>query len=265
MHWLKTYPTLLKAYYARSIEYRGQIIIWILSSVLPLIMLMVWLTIAGQQGAPIGGYDAVGFISYYLMVTLFRRLTGVWLIWDMDHDIREGALSPQLLKPLHPVHYMFANALAGKPIQLIIVLPPIALASILFGAHYDLSLLSLVMAALALFGGMVIEFLVQVIIGTTAFWITQATAVAELWFWIRSLLSGWVIPLALFPAALIGPLNWLPFRYTLSFPIEIVLGRLSIDQIVFGFGVEAMWIAIFFFVFQHLWRRGLKLYGAVGA
>ena len=67
----------------------------------------------------------------------------------------------------------------GKPIQLIIVLPPVALASILFGAHYDLSVLSIVLVLLAAFCGMVIEFLVQVIIGTTAFWITQATAVAD--------------------------------------------------------------------------------------
>jgi ABC-2 type transport system permease protein len=265
MTWLKTYPTLLKAYYARSIEYRGQIIIWILSSVLPLIMLMVWLTIAGQQGAPIGGYDAAGFISYYLMVTLFRRITGVWIIWDMDNDIREGALSPLLLKPLNPMHYHFAAVIAGKPLQTLIVLPPIAVASILLGAHYDLSLLSLLCVSIALCGGMMIEFLVQAIIGTFAFWITQATAVAELWFWIRSLLSGWVIPLALFPAALIGPLTVLPFRYTLSFPIEIILGRLPIDQIALGFGIELFWIAVFFLAFRWLWRRGLKLYGAVGA
>lgn len=265
MRWLKTYPTLLKAYYARSIEYRGQMIIWILSSVLPLIMLMVWLSIQGQQGAPIGGYDAAGFISYYLMVTLFRRITGVWLIWDMDINIREGALSQQLLKPLHPIHYLFTETVAAKPIQFIMVLPPIVVASILFGAHYDLSLLSLLFVLIALFGGMVIEFLVQAIIGTLAFWITQATAIAELWFWIRSILSGWVIPLALFPAALIGPLNLMPFRYTLSFPIEIILGRLPIDQIAFGFGIELFWIAVFFIAFRFLWSRGLKLYGAVGA
>src|SRR5450759_3345683 len=158
------------------------------------------------------------------MVTLFRRITGVWIIWDMDNDIREGALSPLLLKPLNPMHYHFAAVIAGKPLQTLIVLPPIAVASILLGAHYDLSLLSLLCVSIALCGGMMIEFLVQAIIGTFAFWITQATAVAELWFWIRSLLSGWVIPLALFPAALIGPLTVLPFRYTLSFPIEIILG-----------------------------------------
>src|SRR5512141_194996 len=115
MNWLKTYPTLLKAYYARAIEYRGQIIIWILSSILPLIMMMVWLTVSAEQGGSIGGYDAVGFISYYLMVVLFRRLTGVWIIWDMDHDIREGALSAQLLKPLNPMHHHFTRSLASKP------------------------------------------------------------------------------------------------------------------------------------------------------
>jgi ABC-2 type transport system permease protein len=265
MRWLKTYPTLLKAYYARAIEYRGQIIIWILSSILPLIMMMVWLTVSAQQGGSIGGYDAAGFISYYLMVVLFRRLTGVWIIWDMDHDIREGALSAQLLKPLNPVHHYFTRVLASKPLQVILVLPPIIVASLLLGAKYDLSPLSLLLTLIAAFGGLLIEFFVQLLIGITAFWITQAIAIAEVWFWARSFLSGWIIPLAVFPAALLGPLTYLPFRYVLSFPIEIILGRLPFDQIALGFGIEAIWIAVFLVVFRLMWRRGLKLYGAVGA
>ena len=265
MRWLKTYPTLLKAYWARSIEYRGQIIIWILSSVLPLIMLVVWLTVSAQQGGSVAGYDATGFISYYLMVTLIRRITGVWIIWDMDHDIRNGELSPQLLKPLNPIHHLFTSSLASKPFQALLVAPPIAVASILFSARYDLSLPSIVLTLAAAFGAFLIEFLVQALIGTLAFWITQSIAVAEAWFWVRAFLSGWIVPLAVLPAAIVGPLNFLPFRYTLSFPIEIILGRLPLDQIALGFAVELSWIAILLLAFQWMWRRGLRSYSAVGA
>ena len=265
MRWLKTYPTLLKAYWARSIEYRGQLIIWILSSVLPLIMLVVWLNVSAQQGGSVGGYDAVGFISYYLMVTLIRRITGVWIIWDMDHDIRNGELSPQLLKPINPMHHHFTQSLASKPLQVLLVTPPIVVASLLFGARYDLSLFSLALTLAACAGAFVIEFLVQALIGTLAFWITQSVAVAEAWFWVRAFFSGWIVPLAIFPAAIVGPLTYLPFRYTLSFPIEIILGRLPLDQIVLGFGVELSWIAILLIAFQLMWRRGLRSSSAVGA
>lgn len=264
MAWLKTYPTLLKAYFARSIEYRGQMIIWILSSVLPLVMMMVWLSVSATQGN-IAGYSSIGFISYYLMVTLFRRLTGAWIIWDMDHDIRQGTLSPKLLKPLTPIHHLLASVIANKPIQLIFVLPPVVVASVLLGAQYDLSLPAMLLALLAVVGGLLIEFFVQAVIGTLAFWITQAVAVSEVWFWLRAFFSGWIIPIDVFPAFVLGPLLYLPFRYCLSFPIEIILGRLSPDQIALGFGVELAWVFGLILAFQLMWRRGLKLYGAVGA
>lgn len=264
MSWLKTYPTLLKAYWARALEYRGQIIIWILSSVLPLVMMMVWISVSDTTG-PIAGYNSAGFISYYLMVTLFRRLTGVWIIWDMDHDIRQGTLSPQLLKPLNPIHHLFTRVLASKPLQLILVGPPIFIASVLLNAHYDLSVSSIALALAATAGGLLIEFFAQALVGATAFWITQSLALAEAWFWIRALLSGWIIPIGVFPAWLHEPLQVLPFRYCLSFPIEIMLGRLTLDQIAFGLIVQYAWVIGLSAAFRLMWRRGLRLYGAVGA
>jgi ABC-2 type transport system permease protein len=264
MSWLKAYPTLLKAYYARSIEYRGQLLIWILSSVLPLVMMLVWIQIANTQGS-INGFTSIDFVEYYLMVTLFRRLTGAWIFWDVDGDIRKGTLSPQLLKPIHPLHHLMARVISSKPIQIVIVLPPIVVASLLVGAQYDLRPQTLVLASIATAGALLIEFLAQGIIGSLAFWISHAVAIADVWFWTRSLLSGWIIPLAMFPATLQALLVYLPFRYCLAFPIEIVLGELTPDQITQGLAIQFAWVGVFFVTFQWVWRRGLKSYGAVGA
>jgi ABC-2 type transport system permease protein len=268
MTWLKAYPTLLRVYYARSIEYRGQLLIWILSSVLPLVMMFVWVALAESQGS-INGYGSADFISYYLMVTLFRRLTGAWIFWDVDSDIRTGTMSPQLLKPLHPLHHSLAKVLSSKPIQIAIVLPPIVLASLLlssrYALHYDLRLFNLVWVALATWGALLLEFFAQAIIGSLAFWISHAVALADVWFWVRSFLSGWIIPLAMFPPGLQLALVFLPFRYCLAFPIEIILGALTPDQIAIGFVMQYAWVLIFFGLFQFVWRRGVKSYGAVGA
>ncbi len=264
MTWLKAYPTLLKANYAQSIEYRGQMIIWILSSVLPLVMMLVWIQIANTQGS-INGFTSIDFVEYYLMVTLFRRLTGAWIFWDVDGSIRTGTLSPQLLKPIHPLHRLLTQVVASKPIQLVFVLPPIIIASWLVGAHYDLRPLNLLLVLLATAGALLIEFLVQGTIGALAFWISHAAAIVDVWFWTRSLLSGWIIPLAMFPPTLQVILIYLPFRYCLAFPVEIILGDLTPDQIAQGFVIQYAWVLIFFMAFQFIWRRGLKSYGAVGA
>lgn len=265
MRWLKAYPTLLRVYWARTLEYRGQIIIWILASVLPLVMLLVWLTIAQEKGGPVGGYDQATFISYYLAVIFVRRLTGVWIIWDLDQDIRKGNLSAQLLRPLDPAHYFLARILAGRPLSILLVGPPVAVASLLLGAQYDLSPQNLILAFTAVAGALLIEFFSQMLMGALTFWMSQTLAVAESWFWLRNFFSGWIIPIDMFPPAVTAALIYLPFRYTLSFPVEIILGRLALSQIGQGLLIQYGWVLLFFVGYRWLWQRGLKRYSAVGA
>lgn len=267
MRWLKAYPTLIKAYWARALQYRAQIFIWILSSTLPLIMMMVWLTIAQQNAdGTVNGFSRLDFISYYLAVTFMRRMTGVWIIWDLDRDIRLGMLSPQLLRPIDPLHHYFTRAvLAVRPVQFMIIAPPVFLAMWLFGAQYDLRPFSILLMLLAAFSASLIEFLAQALIGMFAFWITQVVAIVEGWFLVRALFSGWVIPLAMFPAGVTAVLVYLPFRYMLSFPIEIFMGSLTAAEIGLGFTVQWSWVLALFVGYRLLWRRGLRHYSAVGA
>lgn len=263
MRSLKAYPTLLRAFFNLALEYRGQVIIWILSGVLPLVMMLVWLSLT--EAGPVQGYTAQDFISYYLMVIFMRRMCGVWIIWDLNRDIRQGSLSSQLLRPLHPVHLHLARTLSRHPLQLVLIGPPLVAAALLLGAHYAMPLGHLPLLLVVMFGATLVEFFVQMCIGSTAFWITQATAVMEVWFYIRALLSGWVVPLDLFPPVVTNALQYLPFRYVLSFPLEITLGRLDLPQIGFGLAVQYGWVIFFFLLYRLLWSRGIREYSAVGA
>lgn len=265
LRWLKAYPTLLRANIAAAIEYRARTIIWILASVLPLVMMMVWLTIAEQQGGQVAGYDRIDFISYYLAVVFMRRLTGAWIIWDLDRDIREGTLSPKLLRPLDPAHHLFTRILAFRLIQLPLIGPPMIVATILLQARYDVSFVTVSLIIVAIFGAILIEFLAQMIIGMLAFWITQAIAIAEGWLFLRALLAGWIVPIDLFPQPITKALFYLPFRYMLSLPVEIMLGRLMLLEIGQALLIQYSWAISFFIVYRLLWRRGLRHYSAVGA
>ena len=60
-------------------------------------------------------------------------------------------------------------------------------------------------------------------------------------------------------------LQVLPFRYMLSFPIEILMGRLSLGEIGRGLAIQMAWAGVFWLGYRLLWQRGLRRYGAVGA
>ena len=55
-------------------------------------------------------------------------------------------------------------------------------------------------------------FLIQYTNGLLSFWISQTIGIADMWFGVFALFSGYLIPLDLFPPALRDALFGLPFR-----------------------------------------------------
>jgi ABC-2 type transport system permease protein len=66
------------------------------------------------------------------------------------------------------------------------------------------------------------------------------------------------------PTALRAAATVLPYRYMLSFPVEVATGNLSNTDIAAGFALQAMWLAGGFGLFQLAWKHGLRHYSAAG-
>jgi ABC-2 type transport system permease protein len=56
-----------------------------------------------------------------------------------------------------------------------------------------------------------------------------------------------------------------PFRYILSFPLEVIVGDLGRSDIVLGLALQAMYTALFVLGARQLWSRGKRSYAATGA
>ncbi len=261
---LKKYLALLRASWQGTLEYRASILIYMLLASMPLVSLAVWLSLAAD--APIGNYSSADFISYYLALIFARHMTGAWVSHELDYLIRQGLLSPLLLKPINPIHSQIAAHISDKLFRLPLVLTPIAIAALLIpGVHFDLSPLTILLFLLSLALTFAIIFVSTYCVGLLNFWITHAEAVSELWFGLRLLLGGTLAPIDLLPAPIPQLSVYLPFRYTLSFPVEIIIGRVSGGELALGFAVQLVWLAIFIALYRLLWVRGLRAYSAVGA
>ena len=57
----------------------------------------------------------------------------------------------------------------------------------------------------------------------------------------------------------------MPFQWAFSFPIELLLGRLSPQEVLSGFGIQLIWILVGTIAVRILWRFGIRRYSAVGA
>ncbi len=261
---LKKYLALIRRGLGLILEYRVGMIIWMLTGAFPLIMLAVWLSLA--QDGPIGSYSAGDFVSYYLLALYLRMMTAVWVAWELDNDIRHGELSIKLLHPLNPIHEYISFNLADKIFRFVLTTPLVVLVALLVpGVHYALNPLNLVLFVLATAVAWYLRYVTQYTVGLLAFWISQATTLQDIIWMFFLFLGGTIAPLELLPDAVRAVATYLPFRFMMSFPIEIMLGRLSNTDLLIGFALCAGWLALFHLISIFVWRRGLRSFSAYGA
>jgi len=262
---IRVYRALLRVGWELMLEYRAQALLWILSFVFPLVMMNVWLAVVDEAG-PLAGWGRSDFIAYYVAAALFNYLTAAWVLWDWDEDIRTGSLSVKLLKPIDPFHYLLTNELGWKVFILVVMGPLVALAAWLSPEiDYPLTAESLLAVAASAVTGFALNLMMSTSFAMMSFWSTQTKNFYQLVFGLGQFLSGWIAPLALFPDTIRHVATLTPFRYTLSFPLEILMGRLSGSEIALGFAVTAIWLISFTIVYRVFWRLGVKRYEAVGA
>ncbi len=261
---LNKYAALMRRAFGVTLEYRVQVLIWILSTTFPLIMLAVWLSLA-EEG-PIGGYDSADFVAYYLLALYVRQMTGAWVAWDVDYDIRHGDLSIKLLHPLHPFHEYLSYNLADKVLRLFLITPLIVIAAWLVpGVHFALTPLNLAVFVLGVAIAWYLRFMIQYVMALSSFWVSEALTLMDIQWMLFLLLGGTVAPLDLLPGWLGAIARYLPFRFMMSFPIEVLTGRLVGVELVGGLVVAIGWVALFQVASVIVWRLGIREFSAYGA
>jgi ABC-2 type transport system permease protein len=260
-HPFKKALTLLSVYYAYMLEYRSELVLWILSGSLPIILMGVW--IKASQGGNFG-LTSVDFARYFFAVFLVRQITVVWVIYDFEKEVVEGKLSPRLLQPLDPGFHHLANHVAERFARMPFVFLLIGLFFLLYPQAFWLpSLSSLLLFTLAAILAFALRFLIQYTFAMFSFWTERATALESFWFLFFLFLSGMIAPLEVFPEALRNVVMFTPFPYLINFPASILVG-LPVD-LTRGFLSIFGWLLLFLGINRLLWRAGLKRYSGMGA
>ncbi|NPA80462.1 MAG: multidrug ABC transporter permease [Thermotogae bacterium] len=258
---LKKLKVLIEVYYAYMLEYRAEIVLWMLSGILPFILMAVWMNAATRSDF---GYSPVDFARYFLAVFITHQMTTVWVIWEFEHDVLRGQLSPYLLQPMDPVWRYVSSHVAERlsrfPFLLLLVL--------LFFLLYPRAIWIPSPRELLLFFlvgnfAFAVRFLLQYSLAMLSFWIERATAFEELHMLLFLFLSGYVAPLELFPEGVRSLILWTPFPYMIDFPVRILLG--GEVELARGLTVMGVWFVVLLLLNRLLWRLGLAKYSAMGA
>jgi ABC-2 type transport system permease protein len=256
-------PTLVRVGFAEAVAYRAELLVWVLSTSMPLIMMALWTAVAAD--APVGRFDEAGFVAYFLATFVVRQLNSSWVAWELNFEIRTGALATRLLRPLHPLVAYAIDSLASLPLRSLVALPVAALLlATKAGDRLASDPASWALWIVAVAGGWLISFFAGAAIGSVAFWTGSSTKLMEAWLALFFVFSGYTIPLALFPPALARIADLLPLRYQLGLPVELMIGSHDVATGLRLVAIQWLWVATLCLVANVLWRRGLTRFGAFG-
>ncbi len=254
------FNTLFKTQYANMLEYRAEIALWTISGVIPFFMFNLWT----NNGLNVSiNISDVMLSRYFLSAFFVRQFSVVWVVFTFEEDALLGRVSPYIIQPLHPFIRYFAQHIAEQitrfPFALII-----AIIFFIFNPQslWIPSLLTIIFSITSTFFSFLIQFLMQSIIASFCFWTEKASSIEKLLFIPTLFLSGLLAPVASFPYYVKTWIYLTPFAYLIDFPATILSGNQT--KIIEGILMQLLWIILFFFIFNKVWKSGTKKFTAMG-
>jgi len=257
---------LLSVNYGLMLEYRAELFLWVLASVMPFIMLGAW-TKAATRGAI--GMTAAELGHYFVAVFLVRQLSVIWFIYEFEFHIVEGRLAGQLLRPMNPL-WNFVAAHLGEQLAR---LPFTALlVTVVLLAWPDARWVprpaSVIVGLFAIYFSFTLRFALQYCFAMLGFWFERASAIEQLAFLPYLYLSGILAPLNLYPDAVRRVAEWTPFPYMVYFPAQILTGTALTHgpaYVAERFAIMGLWTVALCLLGAALWKRGLHHFSGMGA
>lgn len=199
--------------------YRNELLLRSISMVLFMgVFMALWHTAFGIGGQEeLAGYTLAEMV-WYLAMTETVALSTSRVFLEISEAVKSGDIAYTLTRPTSYPFFQAAQSLGNSAPRFVLNLAT-ASAVVALGVGLEAGSLPGLLAFLGMAGlALVLDALIAVLIGLTAFWLEEVLPV----FWIYQKLlftvGGLFLPLELFPAWLRRVALWLPFRYVTNAP-----------------------------------------------
>lgn len=254
------YWQVFKIGYEHAIAYRGRTVIWVLHDLFfVFIMPFVWL-----MAEP--GENQAMIVSYFIGVASLNNLVAAHLDEHVGLEIREGRFTNLFIKPISYFWAKVIHELAWRLNSTLIFLP-IFIAVILFLPQYifiNHDTVRLILTFVALCFSFLLFAVFTLVVGLTAFFTEENKAISDFFWVLMMLFSGEFAPLAFFPDWLRVVAEIFPFRYLVSFPLEIYFNQINSGKIFLGFLNLFFWLILSLIIYRLFYQKGIKRYQAIG-
>lgn len=256
-------------YLQQVFEQRSYVLVYLLMSLFnPILLVLFWqgATIGGKSVIP--GWDFMAIASYYFYLTIVGGLIMAYVEEPVaKHHIKEGDLVMYLLKPLSYYLQMFFSESSWRLVRTCFGVIIMIVFFAFWGKNILLPTNSLIVWFIIiciLIFGFILSFTFKMILGISAFWLTETRGLFELIEAIFFIFAGFLMPIVFLPSIIRNIAYLLPFSYIIYFPVLAIEGKLTGFELIHVILMQVFWIAFLYAIYYVLWLQGVKKFTAAG-
>lgn len=191
----------------------------------------------------VGGYDLEDALTFTFLTQGMAALVELWAWWRIAESVQSGQVASDLSRPYDFEFAWLAQDYGRAVFQFIFrSVPPFIIGAVVFGVRWPPEWWLWPVFLISLWLAVTVSFAWRFCLNLTAFWLLDYRGVAGLGLLVATLLSGFIVPVALFPAAIRDVVYLLPFASFIAVPIDIFLGKATGLDLLALLALQAFWV-----------------------
>lgn len=179
--------------------------------------------------------------------------------YELMDTVYSGDISITLLKPMDAFNFWLAQDLGRAAANLVMRgLTIMGLYALLFDITFPGRASQWLALILALVLSWLVSFSWRFLVNLASFWSPNARGIGRFGFGLTWVLSGFLMPLRLFPDWFIRLSNLTPFPSMINTVVEVYLGVISGPDLVLALSVQAFWFVLLWLLTRAILRLGVR-------
>jgi ABC-2 type transport system permease protein len=218
----------------------------------------IWKAVYADRppGTLLDGYDFVGMTTYVSIGWIARSFYFNNVDREIGDQVQKGEIALALARPVSYQATILAGAIGEGTFRFFCFTVPVAVVIFLiFPVAAPASALHAAAFVVSIWLALLLLTHLNFLVGMCAFPLKSIDGVMRAKHYLLEILSGLLLPLAMFPNWLKSLSRWLPFQQISFVPTSIWLGKLQGQELALALARQALWVLLFAATCAFVWRR----------
>ena len=198
-----------------------------------------------ESRGSVGGYTLADALAFTFITQGIATLMALWGSWPIAESVQTGEVAIDLSRPYDFQLAWLAQDYGRAAFQLLArSTPPVVVGVLAFGIALPTDPLIWLATVPSIVLAIAVSFGWRFCLNLATFWLVDHRGVAGISMLMTTFLSGFLVPLAMWPDGIREVVWLLPFASMVAIPIDVFLGKLQGIDLLAALALQAVWVVV---------------------